>query len=367
MSIVHELALTFIQGVGDVLAKHLISYCGAAEKVFEANKSKLLRIPNIGEVLAEQILQQGKQAIDRASKEVQRTEKQGIKMLSYLDAAYPQRLKELEDAPTILFYKGNADLNYPRIISIVGTRQATEYGKSVTEEIIDDIKKFNPLIISGLAYGIDIAAHRAALKAGLQTLGVLGSGLDVIYPASHKTTALQMCQQGGLLSEYVLETSPDAPHFPQRNRIVAGLSDAVIVVEAAEKGGALITANVANQYNREVFAVVGNINNKYSAGCNLLIKNHKANIYTTASDLIEALQWKEGHLEAAATAKKITFQLDTEEQKVYDLLAKNKEMGLDELGWQSQLGVSRVASVLLNLEFKNLVKALPGKKFTLTN
>lgn len=367
MSIVHQLALTFISGIGSVLSKQLISYCGSPEKVFEASKSKLLRIPNIGEVLAEQILMQGKQALEKATQEINKAEKDNIQVLSYMSKAYPERLKQLEDAPTILFYKGTTDLNYPRIISIVGTRQATDYGKSVTEEIINDVKRFNPLIISGLAYGIDITAHRAALKNGLQTLGVLGSGIDVIYPAAHKSTALQMCHQGGLLSEYPLGTAPDARQFPERNRIVAGLSDAVIVVEAAESGGALITAKVANQYSREVFAVVGNIHNKYSFGCNLLIKNHEANIYTKASDVIETLQWKEGNMEANQIVKKITFQLDEDEQIVYDLISKNKEMSLDELGWQSQLGVSRVASLLLSMEFKNLVRALPGKKFVLVS
>jgi DNA processing protein len=365
MSIVHQLALTLISGIGSVLSKTLVSYCGSPEKVFETNKSKLLRIPNIGEVLAEQIVTQGKSALLKAEQEIKKVEKENIKALSYLDKEYPERLKQLEDAPTILFYKGTVALNYSRIVSIVGTRQATDYGKNITEEIVHDLKKYNPLIISGLAYGIDITAHRAALKAGLQTLAVLGSGIDIIYPATHKNTALQMCHQGGLLSEYLLGTQPEARQFPQRNRIVAGLSDVVIVVEAAETGGALITANVANQYNREVFAVVGNINNKYSTGCNLLIKKHEANIYTQVSDLIEALQWTEGSIKKSAISKKIFFLLEDEEQVIYELLNKNKEMSLDDLGWQSQLGVSRVASILLNLEFKNIVKALPGKKFIL--
>ncbi len=365
MSYVHQLALTFISGIGAVLSKQLISYAGSPEKVFEANKSKLLRIPNIGEVLAEQIVQQGRQALLKAEIEVQKAEKEGVTMLSYLDKAYPQRLKQLEDAPTILFYKGKADLNHHRIISLVGTRQATDYGRKVTEEIVADIKKYNPIIISGLAYGIDITAHRAALKNGLETIAVFGSGLDIVYPSVHKSTAQLIENQGGLLSEYPLGTKPDPRQFPERNRIVAGLSDAVIVVEAAETGGALITARIANQYNREVFAVVGNINNKYSMGCNLLIKKHEAHIYTSAVDLIESLQWKEGEEASKIIAKKLTLDLDADEQKVYDLLIKNQEMHLDEIGWQSQLGVSKVASVLLAMEFKNLVKALPGKKFVL--
>lgn len=367
MSHVHHLALTFISGIGAVLSKQLISYCGSPEKVFATNKSKLLRIPNIGEVLAEQIVQQGKAALLRAEKEVEKTEKEGVTILSYLDTDYPQRLKELEDAPTILFYKGNADLNHHRIISLVGTRQATDYGRKVTEEIVSEIAKYNPLIISGLAYGIDIAAHRAALKNGLQTVGVFASGLDIIYPSVHKSTAQQMETQGGLLTEYPLGIKPDPRQFPERNRVVAGLSDAVIVVEAAEKGGALITADIANRYNREVFAVVGNIHNKYSAGCNLLIKKHQAHIYTSVADIIESLQWKEGEEASKITGKKLTFELDSEEQIIYNLLVRNQEMHLDELGWQSQLGVSKVAGILLTMEFRNLVKALPGKKFVLTN
>ena len=367
MSYIHQLALTFISGIGSVLSKQLISYSGSPEKVFEANKSKLLRIPNIGEVLAEQIVQQSKQALLRAEAEVKKAEKAGVQILSYLDKAYPQRLKQLEDAPTILFYKGNADLNYHRIISLVGTRQATDYGKKVTEEIVSEIKKYNPIIISGLAYGIDITAHRAALKNGLETVAVFANGVDITYPSVHKSTAQQIENQGGLLSEYPLGTSPEPRKFPERNRIVAGLSDAVIVVEAGETGGALITARIANQYSRDVFAVVGNIHNKYSAGCNLLIKKHEAHIYTSATDLIESLQWKEGEQAAKIIAKKLTFELESEEQIIYDLLLKNQEMHLDELGWQSQLGVSKVASVLLTMEFKNLVKAMRGKKFALVS
>jgi DNA processing protein len=365
MSYVHQLALTYIAGIGSVLSKQLISYCGSAEKVFEANKSKLLRIPNIGEVLAEQIVLQGRQAVNRAEIEIQKIEKQGVTIFSYLDKDYPQRLKELEDAPPILFYKGNADLNQPKIISIVGTRQATDYGRGVTEDIVNEIKKYNPLIVSGLAYGIDITAHRAALKQGLQTLGVIATGLDVMYPDAHKNIAQQMLHQGGLLTEYALGTEIDQRLFPRRNRIIAGLCDAVIVVEAGEKGGALITAENANEYHREVFAVAGNINNKYSVGCNQLIQKHKAQIFTSVGDFVESMNWKLGEYELPFVKKKVTFDLLPEEQIVYELLSKNKEMHLDELGWQSQLGVSRVAAVLLNMEFKNLLKALPGKKFAL--
>ncbi len=365
MSYIHQLALTYIAGIGPMLSKQLVSYCGSAEKVFEANKSKLLRIPNIGEVLAEQIVLQGRQALSRAEIEIQKAENQGIKIFSYLDNNYPQRLKQLEDAPSILFYKGNADLNQSRIISIVGTRQATDYGRGITEDIISEIKKYNPLIVSGLAYGIDITAHRAALKNGLQTLGVISTGLDIIYPDVHKNTAQQMLIQGGLLSEHTLGTEIDQRLFPRRNRIIAGLCDAVIVVEAGEKGGALITAENANDYHREVFAVAGNINNKYSLGCNQLIQKHKASIFVSVQDFAESLNWKLGQYESPLLKKKITFDLLPEEQIVYDLLSQNKEMHLDDLGWQSQLGVSRVAAVLLNMEFKNLLKALPGKKFTL--
>jgi DNA processing protein len=365
MSITHQLALTFISGIGCALSKQLISYCGSAEKVFQASKGKLLRIPNIGEILADQILQESKSALQKAEIEINKCEKDGVKVLSYLEKDYPSRLKELEDAPTILFYKGEADLNQPKIISIVGTRQATDYGRNVTEDIINEIKVYNPLIISGLAYGIDITAHRSALKNGLQTVGVLGHGIDIIYPASHKSTAQQMIQQGGLLTEYPLQTPIDARYFPQRNRIVAGLSDVVIVVEAGEKGGALITVEIANQYNREVFAVAGNIYNKYSLGCNNLIKNHQAHILTSVKDIAVLMNWQEGQVNTKDIKKKLIIDLDTEEKIIYDLLTKNKELHLDELGWQSQLGVSKVATILLQMEFKNIIKALPGKKFAL--
>jgi DNA processing protein len=365
MSITHQLALTFISGIGCSLSKQLISYCGSAEKVFQMPKSKLLRIPHIGDILADQIISQSKEALNKAEKEVLKCEKEGITLLSYLDKHYPARLKQLEDAPTVLFYIGKANLNHAKIISIVGTRQATNYGKKVVEDIIHSIQNFNPLIVSGLAYGIDITAHKVALQSGLPTVAVFACGLDFIYPTVHKSIAEQMILKGGLLTEYPLQTKPDPRQFPQRNRIIAGLADATVVVEAGTKGGALITAEIANQYNREVFAVPGNIYNKYSAGCNNLMKEHKANILTSPQDIATFMNWKEGETNADKIVKKLTLDLDTEEQIIYDLLLANKELHLDELGWQSQLGVSKVAIILLNMEFKNLVKALPGKKFAL--
>ncbi|GAB4467852.1 MAG: DNA-processing protein DprA [Thermoflexibacter sp.] len=365
MSVTHQLALTFISGIGCSLSKQLISYCGSAEKVFQMPKSKLLRIPNIGEILADQIISQSKEALQKAEKEVLKCEKEGVSILSYLNKDYPVRLKQLEDAPTVLFYRGKADLNHSKVVSIVGTRQATNYGKKVVEDIIHTIKNFNPLVVSGLAYGIDIAAHKVSLQNSLPTVAVFACGLDFIYPPVHKSIAEQMILEGGLLTEYPLQTKPDPHQFPQRNRIIAGLADATIVVEAGTKGGALITAEIANQYNREVFAVAGNIYNKYSAGCNNLIKEHKANILTSPEDIITFMNWREGEIKTDRIVKKLTIDLDAEEQVIYDLLMKHKELHLDELGWQSQLGVSKVATVLLNMEFKNLVKALPGKKFAL--
>jgi len=370
MSKLYQVALSFIPQIGNVLTKQLISYCGSAEQVFKTNRGKLLKIPNIGEKIASLIAEHQAEALKKAEAALKQAEKERAKILFYTDTDYPQRLRQFADSPALLYWQGNADLDAPVMVGIVGTRKATKYGKAVTEQIVAQLQALKATIISGLAYGIDILAHREALKNALPTIGVMGSGLDRIYPYEHAATARQIIANGGLLTEYTFGVSPAAPHFPNRNRIIAALSDAIIVVEAAAKGGALITAEYANQYNREVFAVPGNLGQTYSEGCNYLIQQHKAHIFTSVEAMAALMNW---HKDAQQKVRKATCQLQQptilnlpkEESEIYSLLKQHGEMHLDDLGWQSGLGVSQAAVALLSLEFQGLVKSLPGKKFAL--
>jgi len=357
------LALHFTPGIGDFLLKQVVSYCGSAEQVFKTPKGKLLKIPGVGEVSAEAI--KHGDTFKEAEKELKKAEREEVEIIFYTDKKYPLRLKSIEDAPALLYYKGNQNLNVPKTVGIVGTRQATEYGKEMVERICQELAPHNPLIISGLAYGIDIAAHKAALKNNLQTIGVMGSGMDVIYPAAHKETAKKMQNLGALITENRFGTKPDAHNFPARNRIIAGMCDALIVVEAAEKGGALITADIANSYNKDVFAVPGNLIQSYSEGCNKLIKTNCANLYSSVKDLEYIMNWS---AETTTVAQPI-FDLsvfDTDEQNVIRILKeRNAPVMIDELSFKSSLSPSHLASLLLTLEFKNVVKSLPGKMFAL--
>lgn len=358
------LALHFIPGIGDYLVRQVVSYCGSAEKVFKTPKGKLLKIPGVGAVTADAILN-GK-PFQQAEKELIKAEKESVELLFFTDKKYPSRLKNIPDAPSILYAKGNTDFENLKVVGIVGTRQATSYGKERVEEIVKELVPHGALIVSGLAYGIDIHAHKQALKQGLPTLGVMGSGMDIIYPAAHKEIANKMLDHGGLATENSFGTKPDAHNFPERNRIIAGLCDALVVVEAAIKGGALITAEIANSYNKDVFAFPGGIGETYSAGCNNLIKINKAHLLTSVKDLEYIMNW-----DAATSPKKVKPSLslaefDEFEQVVLKILIEKKAPVLiDEVSWKSNLPVSQLASVLLGLEFKGVVKSLPGKQYAL--
>ena len=360
------IALHFTSGIGDYLVKLLVSYCGSAEQVFKTPKGKLLKIPGIGAVSAEAI--KTGNTFHKAEKEIGKAEKEGVEILLFTDKKYPSRLKSLEDAPSLLYFKGNANLNHPKTIGIVGTRQATSYGKEMVEKLIAELVPHSPFIISGLAYGIDIQAHKQSLKYNLPTLGILGSGIDVIYPAAHKETSKKMLEHGGLLTENHFGAKPDAHNFPARNRIIAGMCDALVVVEAAEKGGALITAEIANSYNKDVFAFPGSIGQTYSDGCNKLIKINKANLLTSVKDIEYIMNWS---VDNPASKKETLSRLDLsqfepDEQKVIALLQeKNAPMMIDELSWKSSISPSLLASLLLNLEFNNIMRSLPGKQFKL--
>lgn len=353
------LALHFIPGIGDHLIRQLISYCGSAEKVFKTPKGKLQKVPGIGSVTAESITK-GK-PFSAAEAEIKKAEKLGVKLLFYTDPDYPSRLRQINDAPSLLYIKGVVDLENSKVVGIVGTRQATSYGRERVDELVAGLVAHQALIVSGLAYGIDIHAHRQSIKHGLPTVGVMGSGIDVIYPAAHKETAKKMMEHGAIATEHRFGALPDAHNFPARNRIVAGLSDAVIIVEAAEKGGALITADIANSYNKDVFAYPGNIGQSHSAGCNNLIKANRANLITGVKDLEYIMNWDP----AVQPQRKQKFSLDnyeeTERLVLNTLLENNKQLSIDEISWRSNIPVSKLASVLLNLEFKGAVASLPGK------
>jgi len=354
------LALHFIAGVGDHTIRQLVSYCGSAERIFQTPKGKLLKIPGIGAVTAEAI-SKGK-PFNAAEKEARRAEKESVELIFYTDKNYPSRLRQIEDAPTLLYAKGRIDFENPKTVGIVGTRKCTDYGKACVEELIQELVSHRALIVSGLAYGIDIQAHKQSLKHSLATIGIMGSGIDVMYPAAHHDTAQRMLEHGGLVTENPFGTKPDAHNFPARNRIIAGLSDALVVVEAAERGGALITAEIANSYNKDVFAFPGNIGQSFSEGCNNLIKANKAHLLTSIKDLEYIMNWD---MSPNQPQKKSSLSLDQynadEQTALRILLENNNALRIDELSWRTSLPVSQLASVLLNLEFQGVIQSLPGK------
>ncbi len=360
--LLYQIALTLIPNVGPVQAKALVDELGNAKSVFNSSIKQLGAIENVGEIRARQI----KTFADynKAEDEMALIEKHGILPLFITDTDYPKRLLNCYDAPTLLYYKGNANLNASRIISIIGTRNNTDYSKQVIEKLADDLKAYHPLIVSGLAFGVDSLAHKAALQVGLSTIGVLGNGLHTIYPAQHKSLAKEMIESGGLLTEFMFDIKPDKHNFPRRNRIVAGMSDATIVVETALKGGSMITAELANNYNRDVFALPGRTTDSKSAGCNYLIKSNKAILLTDGAQVAEELGWQT--LPAKKKVQRELFiQLSEDEQKIVDKLKEKDTVHIDELYLQSGLSSSAVAAAILGLELQNIVVSLPGKMYRL--
>ncbi|HPS63874.1 MAG TPA: DNA-processing protein DprA, partial [Bacteroidales bacterium] len=323
----------------------------------------LKKYPRIREFLAGAVA--GRDILARAGEEVAFLEKFRIKSLFFRDRDYPHRLKNCHDAPVMLYYKGVADLNAPRVIGIVGTRNATAYGKDVTRKFVEDLVDYNVLVVSGLAYGIDGCAHRQAVASGLATVGVLGHGLDTIYPWAHKPLAEKMVTQGGLLTEFLSRTKPDRNNFPMRNRIIAGLCDAVVVVEAGVTGGALITAEIANTYNRDVFAVPGRVTDPVSEGTNTLIRTNRAALIQKAGDIAYLMGWNDEGKPVFAPQKKIFIELTREEERIVELLRPEGTLGIDELSVRLDIPMSRVSASLLNLEFEGVVKCLPGKRYSL--
>ncbi len=362
--LIYKLALSLIPGIGGYTFKQLISYCGSAKEVFQAHPARILRIPGIG--TRTNALIKNNASKKEAERIFDYCEKQKIKILFHSDTEYPKRIKNIPDSPPVLYFKGNCNLNANKAISIVGTRNASNYGIAVCKEIVQQLQKHDALIVSGLAYGIDITAHKESINKKINTVAVLAGGIDKIYPATHKIYAEKMIERGGLLTEHPPGTVPDAPKFPARNRIIAAFCDAVVVVEAAKKGGALITADLANGYNKDVFAVPGNIYNTYSEGCNNIIKQHKANIFTNITDLEYYLNWDQ----ESESVKKIEIDLEElqkDEKSIIMELKHNNSIIIDQLAWNTQIPVHKLASILLNLEFRGLINSLPGKKYALSD
>ncbi len=361
--LLYKIGLTFIDHVGHITSKVLISYCGSAEAVFNEKKQNLLKIPDIGEKTAEAIVNQD--ILHLAEKELKYIEQNNVTPLFYLDKNYPLRLKQCPDCPVVLYYKGTANLDAERIVAIVGTRNATEYGKKMCTDLVEGLKDSNALIISGLAYGIDAASHKAALKYNLPTVGVIGHGLDSMYPAEHYNLSQKMLENGGLLTDFTSGTKLSPENFPKRNRIIAGLSDAVVVVESKAKGGAIITADIAFSYSREVFAFPGRSEDTFSQGCNLLIRQNKAGLIQSADDLLSSLGWKD-----AKKKKKPQIQLfndlnPNEELIVKVLQTQGAPMHVDDISLQANLSPGNLSTHLLTLEFAGILKSLPGKMYSL--
>lgn len=358
--LLYQIALTLIPNIGPVQAKALIEAAGDAKSIFNTPLKQLASIENIGEVRARSLKTFSDFA--KAEEEMKLVEKHDIIPLFITDSEYPKRLLNCYDAPTLLYFKGHTNLNTTRIISIIGTRSNTDYSRQVIEKLLADIKEFSPLIVSGLAFGVDALAHKVSLQNGLPTIGVLGNGFHTIYPAQHKSLAKEMMEKGGLLTEFLFATKPDKHNFPRRNRIVAGMADATIVVETALRGGSMITAELANNYNRDVFAFPGKTTDAKSAGCNYLIKSNKAILLTDGLQLAEEMGW-----EKAVAKKKIQrelfIQLSDDEQKIVDKLREKESVHIDELYLQSGLSSSAVAAAILGLELQNIVISLPGKMY----
>ncbi|MFB9078062.1 DNA-processing protein DprA [Flavobacterium procerum] len=354
------LALLKVDGVGDIMAKKLLTSCGSAEAVFKGKISQIAAIDGVGSILLKNL--KDKTVFQKAEKELVYINAEGINVSYFQDENYPERLKHCIDAPVLIFTTGNIDLKDRKIISIVGTRQITSYGTEFCKKLIDDLIPLNPVIVSGFAYGVDIVAHQAAIDVGLQTIGVLAHGLNQIYPKVHKKYMAKMEENGGFITEFWSDSNPDKDKFVRRNRIVAGMSEATIVIESADKGGSLITAKMANDYNRDVFAVPGRVTDKYSQGCNNLIKTQQASVLTSAADLIYMLNW-DVQLKSKTIQKQLFVDLNPEEQKIYDFLMKNGKELLDIIALECDFPIFKMSGLLLNMELKGIVRPLPGKLF----
>lgn len=354
------LALLKVDGVGDIMAKKLLTNFRNAEAIFKVKSNQIAGIDGVGSVLLRNL--KDKTVFEKANKELEFIKSNAIHVSFFQDTSYPDRLKHCIDSPVLIFTSGNINLKNKKLISIVGTRQITSYGMEFCKKFIEDLAPLDPVIVSGFAYGVDIVAHQLAMDNNLQTIGVLAHGLNQIYPKTHKKYIARMEENGGFITEFWSSSNPDKEKFVRRNRIVAGMTEATIVIESADKGGSLITANLANDYNRDVFAVPGRVTDKYSQGCNDLIKTQKANVLTSAADLVYVLNW-DIEKKSKPVQKQLFVELELEEQKIYDFLLKNGKELLDVIALQCDFPIYKISGILLNMELKGVIRPLPGKLF----
>lgn len=361
--LLYKIGITLLPKIGVVNGKQLIAFCGGAEAVFKENAKALEKIPNIGMVAIKSIINQ--KVLSRAAEEVEFVNKNNIQALFYTDKNYPSRLSNCHDSPIMLYFKGTSQLNQHRVVSIVGTRRATNYGKEICREITSHLKDYEVMILSGLAYGIDTCSHREALDNNIETVGVLGHGLDTLYPAQNRNIAERMLEKGGLLTEFISKTKPDRENFPKRNRIVAGMSDAIVVIESGRKGGAIITADLGNSYNRDVFAVPGRAGDEYSIGCNYLIRTNRAALIENGSNITYFMSWEKS-TKKTNNQPQLFISLSDLEQNIYDCIINAKEISIDKIAITTGIKPSTVASTLLKLEFEGMIRNMPGKLYKKT-
>ena len=359
--LLYTLALQNVSNIGDITAKKLIHQCGSAEAVFSEKKHKLQKIDGIGTVILADLF--SKDHLVNAEKELRYIQDNSIVYHFFQDEDYPEKLKHCIDGPILLFQRGKIKLKKKRIISIVGTRQITTYGSEFCKKLVQELKPYNPVIVSGFAYGTDITAQKEAIKQGLQTIGCLAHGLNQVYPKTHAKYMKPIEENGGFFTDFWSSATFDRTNFLKRNRIIAGLSEATIVIESAEKGGSLVTADIADSYNRDVFAVPGRAFDSLSAGCNNLIKQQKAHVLTHPMDIPYMLDWQLEDFKTKPVQKQLFVELDETEKKVYHFLKENEKQLLDVIALNCHLPVFQTASVLLGMELKGVIRPLPGKLF----
>ncbi len=360
----YQIALLQIKGIGDITAKQLVAHFGNSENIFRLNKNELTKALGVGNGIANQIISAKKNAFEIAEKELNFIQKNSINTAFYGDPNYPSKLKDIADGPFVLYYKGKLEFNNYYNLAIVGTRKNTSYGAYITEKIIDELSDYPVIITSGLAYGIDIIAHKSSLKNNIITHGVVAHGLNKIYPSLHTEYAKEMVEKNGcIVTEHISDTPPDKENFPKRNRIVAGLCDAVLLIESAQSGGAMITAELALSYNRELMAVPGRTNDNMSAGCNHLIKSNKAGLVTCTDDIVQFMNWHKKQTPVKNKQIPLFDFANDDEALIYQIIQANTQIHIDEISIKSKLQLSKLAGILLSLEFNNHIKSLPGKRY----
>lgn len=360
----YDIALTQLFMVGPRSARALTEHFGSAQAVFEAARDMLLSVGSVGRYIADEGYR--KEALQRAEREIEFIERHNIGVVSINGGGYPARLAQCPDAPIVLYYTGNGALETEKMVAVVGTRRITSYGRDMTDGLIADLASGckGVTIVSGLAYGTDVAAHRAALANGVPTIGVVAHGLDTVYPSAHRSVAEQMCRNGGaIVTEYLSKTRPDPQNFVQRNRIIAGMADVTVIVESAEKGGSLITAEAANDYNRDVMSFPGRVGDVFSAGCNALIRKNKAQLITSAADLTDLMGWDTAKPEAVQQSM-FTDELPPNQQKVVELL-RTDPLHINDIAQGLGLPIQHTSALLTTMVFDDIIRQLPGDRYAL--